>query len=72
MRKELDLDVEQRIRVSFDVEGDEVLELAMRERDYVLEETRADSIEEEVDADLSEGWDVEGVGVRVAVEVADV
>ncbi len=72
MRKNLDLDVEQRIRVSFDVEDDEVLELAMRESDYVLEETRADSIEEEVDADLTEDWNVEGVDVTVGVEVANV
>ncbi|MDZ7688455.1 MAG: isoleucine--tRNA ligase [Halobacteriales archaeon] len=72
MRKELDLDVEQRIRVSFDVEDDEVLELAMRESDYVLEETRADEIADYVDADLSEDWDVEGVEVRVGVEVANV
>jgi isoleucyl-tRNA synthetase len=72
MRKELDLDVEQRIRVSFDVEDDEVLELAMRERDYILEETRADSIEDEVDADLREDWDVEGIGVTVGVDVVGV
>ena len=72
MRKELDLDVEQRIRVSFDVEDAEVLELAMRESDYILEETRADSIEEEVEADLSEGWEIEGIEVTVGVEVAGV
>jgi len=72
MRKELDLDVEQRIRVSFDVEDDEVLELAMRERDYILEETRADSIDDEVNADLREDWNIEGVGVTVGVEVDNV
>jgi isoleucyl-tRNA synthetase len=72
MRKELDLDVEERIRVSFDAEDDEVLELAMSERDYVLEETRADEIADDVDADLTEDWDVEGVPVTVAVEVGGV
>jgi isoleucyl-tRNA synthetase len=72
MRKELDLDVEQRIRVSFEVEDDEVLELAMREKDYVLEEVRGDGIADEVDADLTQDWNIEGTDVTVGVEVLGV
>jgi len=71
MRKELELDVEQRIRVSFEVDDDEVLGLAMQKEEYILEETRADSVEgeDDLEPDAVEDWDVEGVGVRVAVEV---
>ncbi|MFW5983930.1 MAG: class I tRNA ligase family protein, partial [Halobacteria archaeon] len=72
MRKELDLDVEERIRVSFDAEDDGLLELAMREKDYILEETRADEIADGIDADMTEDWDVEGERVTVAVEVLGV
>jgi len=71
MRKELELDVEQRIRVSFELDDDEVLGLAMQKKEYILEETRADSVEgeDDLEPDAVEDWDVEGVGVRVAVEV---
>ena len=69
MRKELDLDVDERIRVSLDVADDRVAGFVDDHREYVAEETRTDGFVPEGDAefDLVEEWTVEGVGVTIGV-----
>ncbi len=78
MRKELDLDVDERIRLGVAVADDRVAGFVDDHADYVAEETRAAefSLGSLSDADLSEEWDVEGVAVtiglaRVAAQPAD-
>ncbi|MDY6780450.1 MAG: DUF5915 domain-containing protein, partial [Halobacteria archaeon] len=70
MRKQLDLDVEERIRVALDFSDERVEELALEHDDYVAQETRADEF---VDVDslgdgIVEDWDVEGVEITIGVE----
>ncbi|ESP88535.1 isoleucine--tRNA ligase [Candidatus Halobonum tyrrellensis] len=73
MRKDLDLEVDETIRVSVDVEDDRVAGFVEEHRAYVAEEVRAshlDTDEFDPDApqfDLVEEWDVEGVSVTIGV-----
>ncbi|QLG27248.1 isoleucine--tRNA ligase [Halorarum halophilum] len=79
MRKELDLDVDERIRVSLDVADDRVADFVDEHRDHIAEETRTDEFVEGVaqrreggdpdgvDFDLVEEWTVEGVAVTIGV-----
>ena len=70
MRKELDLDVEEPIRVGFDIEDDRIAGLVDRHREFVAEETRTEAwldVPDEAD-DLAEEWEVEGVTVTIGVE----
>jgi isoleucyl-tRNA synthetase len=67
MRKDLDLDLEERIRVDLDVGDDRVADLIEERADLVAEEVRADEF-----GPVSDGhrktWDVEGVHVGLAIE----
>ena len=78
MRKELDLDVDERIRVSLDVGDDRVAGFVDDHRKHVAEETRTDAFVDGVgDAegedgtegafDLVEEWTVEDVAVTIGV-----
>ncbi len=71
MRKELDLDMEERIDVWIETDDEEIARAVKKYMDYVTREVRADSLflnespPEEVDADRE--WDVEGSGLRIAI-----
>ena len=69
MRKELELDVDERVRVGVAVEDDRVAAFVAQHDEYIAEETRADefttSLEGEYDA--REEWDVEGVSVTIGL-----
>ncbi|MFB6106606.1 MAG: isoleucine--tRNA ligase [Halobacteriaceae archaeon] len=69
MRKELDLDMDERIDVDVLVFDDRVGELVARREDLVAEEVRANALTEldEGEADLVEEFEIEGVDVRIAV-----
>ncbi|WP_121820871.1 isoleucine--tRNA ligase [Halostella salina] len=67
MRKDLDLDIEERIRLDLSVADDRVADLVDRHRDLVREEVRADEFAAVEDGHRKE-WDVEGVAMEIAIE----
>jgi len=67
MRKELDLDIEEAIRLDVMVFDERVAELVAEHEDLIAEEVRAADLGE-VDDGHAEEWDVEGVTVRIAIE----
>ncbi|MFQ3295148.1 MAG: isoleucyl-tRNA synthetase [Natrialbaceae archaeon] len=67
MRKDLDLEVEQRIRLEMTVEGHRVAKLVDRHRELIAEEVRADEFGPVQDG-YREEWDVEGVAMTFAIE----
>ncbi|QLG61813.1 isoleucine--tRNA ligase [Halorarum salinum] len=67
MRKELDLDVDEPIRVSLEVADDRVAGFVDEHREYVAEETRTAEFTDEAEFDLVEEWTVEGVEVTIGV-----
>ncbi|WP_207586640.1 isoleucine--tRNA ligase [Halomontanus rarus] len=70
MRKELDLDVEERIALELSVDDDRVASLIEAREGLILEEVRADEFST-VDVDEQGGhrkeWEVEGVDVELAI-----
>ncbi|USZ67005.1 isoleucine--tRNA ligase [Halorussus salilacus] len=66
MRKEMDLDIEQRVRLELDVADERVADLVDERMDLVTAEVRADEV-----GDVEDGhrktWDVEGVEMEIAV-----
>ena len=67
MRKELDLDVEQAIRLDVQVFDERVGELVARHEELIAEEVRAADLGA-VDDGHEREWDVEGVTMRLVVE----
>ncbi|WP_227133865.1 isoleucine--tRNA ligase [Halorubellus salinus] len=66
MRKDLELDVDEQVRLHVEVADDRIAGLVDQHRDLVAEETRATFVED-VDADARE-WDVEGTTVTIALD----
>ncbi|WP_276280304.1 isoleucine--tRNA ligase [Halorussus caseinilyticus] len=66
MRKEMDLDIEERVRLELDVADDRVADLVSERMDLVKEEVRADEVGEVEDGHRKE-WEVEGVTMEIAV-----
>ncbi|WP_135829842.1 isoleucine--tRNA ligase [Halorussus halobius] len=66
MRKEMGLDIEERVRLDLDVADDRVADLVESRMDLVREEVRADEV-----GDVEDGhrktWTVEGVEMEIAV-----
>jgi isoleucyl-tRNA synthetase len=67
MRKDLDLDIEARIRLELDVADDRVAALVRQHEDLIAEEVRAAEFGPVDDGHRKE-WDVEGVTMTLAVE----
>ena len=71
MRKELDLKVEEQIRAVVDIESKPILDLALRQKEYIAHETRAAEFELglglEVRGDLIKDWEIEGLRVRIGL-----
>ncbi|WP_336001054.1 isoleucine--tRNA ligase [Halorientalis halophila] len=67
MRKDLDLDLEERIRVELDVGDDRVADLVREHEALIAEEVRADEFGA-VEDGLRKEWEVEGVEMEIAVE----
>ncbi len=67
MRKEMDLDIEERIRLDVEIADDRVAELVSEHEELIAEEVRADEF-----GDVEDGhektWDVEGVEMEIAVQ----
>ncbi len=74
MRKNLDLDVEERIALEYSIEDDQVADLVAQREALIREEVRADELRQvDVDGDEEDGgqrktWDVEGVTIELALE----
>ena len=72
MRKQLDLDVEERIQTDVDIGDERVAELVDRHSDLIAEETRSAALDTGVDGeaayDLLEEWEIEGVDVTIGVD----
>jgi isoleucyl-tRNA synthetase len=67
MRKEMDLDIEEHVRLELDVKDGRVADLVDRHRDLVAGEVRAEEWGA-VEDGYRETWDVEGVEMEIAVE----
>ncbi|GAB6878735.1 isoleucine--tRNA ligase [Halorubrum gandharaense] len=72
MRKELDLDVEARIRVGVDVDDERIAGFVEEHADLIAEEVRADEWHDDPEAaagddGLLEEWDVEDVTVTIGI-----
>ncbi|MFB6310554.1 MAG: isoleucine--tRNA ligase [Salinirussus sp.] len=67
MRKELDLDLEEQIRVAVDVADDRVASLLRDRQDLVAEEVRAAEFGDVTDGHHRE-WEIEGVNIDIAIE----
>ena len=66
MRKEMDLDIEERILLDLDIADDRVADLVAERMDLVREEVRADEVGNVEDGHRKE-WEVEGVEMEIAV-----
>ncbi|MFC6768806.1 DUF5915 domain-containing protein, partial [Natrinema soli] len=67
MRKDLDLDVEERIALDLEIDDDRVADLVADREDLISEEVRADERRAVEDGHRKE-WDVEGVTMEIAIE----
>ncbi len=74
MRKELDLRVEDQIKAVVDIEDKAVLDLALRQKDYIAGEVRAAQMEIgsglDVKGKLTKDWDIEELKVRIGIDKA--
>ncbi len=66
MRKDLDLDVEERIALELEIDDDRVADLVADREDLIREEVRADEVGTVEDGHRKE-WEVEGVDVELAI-----
>jgi isoleucyl-tRNA synthetase len=67
MRKDLELDIEERIRVELDIDDERIADLVASHEDLIAEEVRADEFGSVEDGHRKE-WEVEGIDVTIAVE----
>ncbi|WP_135854866.1 isoleucine--tRNA ligase [Halorussus salinus] len=66
MRKEMDLDIEERILLELAIADDRVADLVAERMDLVREEVRADEVGSVEDGHRKE-WEVEGVEMEIAI-----
>ena len=73
MRKEVDLHVEDKIRAVVDIESKPILDLAMQKKEHIANEVRAADFEMglglELKGKLVKDWDIEGVCVRIGIDL---
>ena len=71
MRKDLDLKVDEMIRVSVALNSNEVVDLVSGWRDYISSEVRATLLrignDLDLEGELTKDWEVDGVKIRVSV-----
>ncbi|ELY50241.1 isoleucine--tRNA ligase [Natronorubrum bangense] len=69
MRKDLDLDVEERIALELAIDDDRVADLIRERETLIREEVRADELGDlDIDDGARKEWDVEGVTMEIALE----
>ncbi len=73
MRKELDLRVEDQIRAMVDIESKPILDLALQKKEHIASEVRAADFQLglglELQGKLVKDWDIEGVCVRIGIDI---
>jgi len=71
MRKELDLDVEERIKAIVLIKDERILDLILDWESHIADEVRTKllviSIDVEPEGDLVKEWDVEGTGMKMSI-----
>lgn len=71
MRKELDLVVDENIRISVRIEDERVLKFIETLKNLIAEEVRADTFDLGSDVDVSgalvKDWDVEGIAMKMGI-----
>ncbi|ARS91707.1 isoleucine--tRNA ligase [Natrarchaeobaculum aegyptiacum] len=67
MRKDLELDVEERIALDLEIDDDRVADLVAEREDLIREEVRADELRTVEDGHRKE-WEVEDVTMEIAIE----
>ncbi|MFB6201825.1 MAG: DUF5915 domain-containing protein, partial [Halorhabdus sp.] len=67
MRKDLDLDMDARIDVEYEIADDRVADLVAEHEDLIAEEVRADAFGPVNDGYRKE-WEIEGVEAEIAIE----
>ncbi len=67
MRKDLELDVEERIALEFAIDDERIADLVDEREDVIREEVRADERRTVEDGHRKE-WAVEDVSVEIAIE----
>jgi isoleucyl-tRNA synthetase len=67
MRKDLDLDIEERIRLDLDISDDEVAKHARRHEDLIADEVRTAEFGP-VDGGHRKTWDLKDVKMDIAIE----
>ncbi|MDF9747318.1 isoleucine--tRNA ligase [Natrinema salsiterrestre] len=67
MRKDLELDVEERIALEFSIDDERIADLVSDRKDLISEEVRADERRDVEDGHRKE-WEVEGVTIEIAIE----
>jgi isoleucyl-tRNA synthetase len=72
MRKELDLKVEDQIRAVVNIDSKPILDLALRQKEYIAQETRSAEFELglglDVGGDLVKDWEIEGLRVKIGLQ----
>ena len=67
MRKDLDLEMDARIRAEYKVEDERVADLVADHEDLIAEEVRADAFRS-VEEGYRKTWEIEGIEAEIAVE----
>jgi isoleucyl-tRNA synthetase len=67
MRNEMDLAMDERVRLELSIDDDRIADLVRRHEDLIREEVRADELGA-VEDGTRKVWDVEGVDVTIALE----
>ncbi len=70
MRKELDLDVDDEIRVDIEVDDQEISGYIDDKSSYIAEETRAIDISSQIDDGLWREWSIEELDISIGIEKA--
>lgn len=72
MRKELDLRVVDQIKAAVDIEDKSVLDLVMKQKDYIAGEVRAAQMDIgaglDINGRLAKDWDIENLKIRIGIE----
>jgi isoleucyl-tRNA synthetase len=71
MRKELDLDVEERIKAVVLIKDERILDLVLDWESHIADEVRTKllviGMDVEPEGDLVKEWDVEGIGMKMGI-----
>jgi isoleucyl-tRNA synthetase len=74
MRKELDLAVDENIKVIIEIEDERVVDLVLDHENFISREVRAKvqiiGLDVDAEGDLVKDWDVEGISMHIGISPA--